>query len=78
MTSISKAVQMYQEAVPLPKDADTNAISTEYKNNHLVISIKKKAVVKTKPNTVRINGVEQPIKIDKKQEEVKDKKKDNK
>ena len=78
MTSISKSVQMYQEAIPLPKDADTNAIATEYKNNHLVISIKKKAVVKVKPNTVRINGVEQPIKIDKKQEEAKDKKKDSK
>jgi len=64
ITSISKSVQMYQESISLPNDADINAISTEYRDNHLVISIKKKAVAKIKPNTVRINGVEQPIKID--------------
>jgi len=63
MTSISKSVQMYQESIPLPNDANVNAISTEYKNNHLVISIKKQLVSKIKPNTVRINGIEQPIKI---------------
>jgi len=60
-----KSVQMYQEALSLPSDADTNKITTEYKDNRLVIYIQKKpqSSIKHTPNTININGVSQPIKI---------------
>jgi HSP20 family molecular chaperone IbpA len=60
-----KSVQMYQEALSLPSDADTNKITTEYKDNRLVIYIQKKPQpqIKHTPNTININGVSQPIKI---------------
>jgi HSP20 family molecular chaperone IbpA len=67
VTSVSSNVQVYQEAISLPKDANTKAISTEYRDGRLVVVIQKKRVAKlSKPNTVHINGVEQPIKIIKK------------
>jgi HSP20 family protein len=63
--STFKSVQMYQEALSLPSDADTNKITTEYKDNKLVIYIAKKPQAKTKAkaNTVNINGVPHLIKV---------------
>ena len=64
--STFKSMQMYQEALPLPKDADSSKITTEYKDGKLVIYIAKKKVQQTKANTVNINGVPQLIKVNKK------------
>jgi len=62
--STFKSVQMYQEALSLPSDADANKITTEYKDNRLVIYIQKKPQTKKHtPNTININGVPQKIKI---------------
>jgi HSP20 family molecular chaperone IbpA len=62
--STFKSVQMYQEALSLPSDADANKITTEYKDNRLVIYIQKKPQAKKHtPNTININGVPQKIKI---------------
>ncbi len=42
MISQSSSVRMYQQALPLPQDADESAISTSYVNGKLQISIAKK------------------------------------
>ena len=65
--STFKSMQMYQESLPLPKDADSSKITTEYKDGKLVIYIKKDKNANTKPNTVNINGVSHLIKINKKE-----------
>jgi len=62
-----KSMQMYQESLLLPKDADSSKITTEYKDGKLVIYIKKDKNTNTKPNTVNINGVPHLIKINKKE-----------
>jgi HSP20 family molecular chaperone IbpA len=64
MVSRSKSVRMYQQAVPIPGDADETTIKTAYENGKLVISIKKKKG-STKSNTVLINGQEQQAKAQK-------------
>jgi len=43
MISRSSSVRVYQQSVNIPADADESSITTAYKNNRLVISIKKKA-----------------------------------
>ena len=44
--STSRSVQVYQNAVSLPADADENGIKTEFKNGKLVIVVPKKKVAK--------------------------------
>ena len=62
--STFKSVQMYQETLSLPSDANTNKITTEYKDNRVVIYIPKKPQTKKHiPNTININGISQKIKI---------------
>jgi len=65
--STFKSMQMYQESLSLPKDADSSKITTEYRDGKLVIYIKKDKNANTKPNTVNINGVSHLIKINKKE-----------
>ena len=66
MVSRSSSMRMYQQAVPLPADADEGAITTQYKNGKLLVSVGKKKGL-SKPNTVQINGVTQKITTDKKE-----------
>jgi len=61
--STFKSMQMYQEALPLPKDANPSKITTEYKNGKLVIYIEKDKNKISQPNTVNINGIPHKIKI---------------
>ncbi len=63
--SRSSSVQMYQQAVSMPADADEGSIKTAYKNGKLVISIAKKKGLATPKNVVQINGKKQVIKTDK-------------
>jgi HSP20 family molecular chaperone IbpA len=64
MISRSSSVQMYQQAVSMPHDADETTIKTAYENGKLVISINKKKG-STKTNTVLINGQEQQVETQK-------------
>lgn len=50
--SSSSSMRMYQQRMPLPKDADEESLKAEYKNKKLVISINKKQnIQKIVPNT---------------------------
>jgi HSP20 family molecular chaperone IbpA len=40
--SSSSSMQMYQQSMPIPKDADEGTLKAEYRNKKLVISINKK------------------------------------
>jgi HSP20 family molecular chaperone IbpA len=65
LISRSSSVQMYQQAVSLPSDADDGSIKTAYRNGKLLISIAKKKGLATPKNTVHINGKIAEIKTDK-------------
>ncbi len=60
MVSKSSSMRMYQQAVPLPSDADTSAIKTSYAKGKLLITMDKKKGAVT-ANTVQINGKTQAI-----------------
>ena len=49
--SSSSSMRMYQQSIPLPQDTDEGTLSAAYKNNKLVISVKKrKNATKVVPN----------------------------
>jgi len=54
--SSSSSMRMYQESIPLPKDADENSINVEYKNKKLVISLKKLKNIPKPQTNIHING----------------------
>jgi len=73
--SSSSSMQMYQQSIPLPTDADAGSISVEYKDSKLVVSVKKLKNVPNPISNIHINGkVAEPKNIEKK---VKEKKDDN-
>ena len=52
--SSSSSMQMYQQSMPVPKDADEGSMKAEYKNGKLVITLKKKQNgQKVIPNTTQ-------------------------
>jgi len=65
MISRSSSVRVYQQSMNIPADADDSSISTAYKNNKLVVSIKKKAGAKNKTGAKLMNTAkktETPVK----------------
>ena len=55
MISRSSSVRVYQQSMNIPADADDSSINTAYKNNKLVVSIKKKAGAKNKTGAKLMN-----------------------
>jgi HSP20 family molecular chaperone IbpA len=57
--SSSSSMRMYQQSIPLPKDADEGSLKATYKSGKLIISVDKKIIQKTIPtkkeNTTKEN-----------------------
>jgi len=54
--SSSSSMRMYQQSIPLPSDADVGSITADYKDNQLVISVKKLKNVPIPQSNIHING----------------------
>jgi len=71
--SSSSSMRMYQQSIPLPKDADAGSISAQYKEGKLVISVKKFKNVNKPQSNIRINGIPSSKPVKMKEEKSKEK-----